>query len=76
LLTPTIDLINRTTDIRVGYTPYKHGKKIAGFIFDIQKNRRLEPLAASSIEPGSELAEKYFALGIKRAEFEVLLKKY
>jgi plasmid replication initiation protein len=45
LLNPTIDLINRTTDIYVESTPYKHGKKIAGFIFDIKKNGRVARIA-------------------------------
>ena len=76
LLTPTIDLINRTTDIRVGYTPYKYGKKIAGFVFDIRKNRSIEPLTISSDWSGNELAKRYSAFGVRRAEFDLLLKKY
>ena len=38
LLEPSIELINRVTDINVSCNSYKHGRRIAGFIFDIKKS--------------------------------------
>ncbi|MBF0264131.1 MAG: replication initiation protein [Gammaproteobacteria bacterium] len=38
LLEPSIKLINRVTDIKVSCSSYKHGRRIAGFIFDIKRS--------------------------------------
>lgn len=85
LLNPTIDLINRTTDIKVEYTHYKHGKKIAGFIFDIQKNSKIvasgafgwkSPGLTGTICSDNNLAKKYSTFGIKQTEVERLIKRF
>jgi len=61
LLDPAIDLINRTTDIRIDYMPYKHGRKVAGFVFDIQK-RAVKRKADATNKTDQTLAGKYMAI--------------
>jgi len=39
LLIPSIDVINSVTDIHISIRDVKHGRKIAGFIFDISKKK-------------------------------------
>jgi len=88
LLEPSISLINRVTDINVSCMPYKHGRRIAGFIFDIKKglpqktsHKLSKPPIPRDNKPHTSakyddtLEEKYISIGISASEYRLLLKK-
>lgn len=79
LLIPSIKVINDVTDINISIKEVKHGRKIAGFIFNISKKEELNTgnnIKEKSCQPSGldTLQKKYSRLGISNTDFRTLLK--
>jgi len=88
LLKPSISLINRVTDINVSCMSYKHGRRIAGFIFDIKKSvpkKTIQKLSQPPIPTDNKLGthkkdnktleEKYISIGFSASEYSLIFGK-
>lgn len=82
LLLPSIEFINAVTDIKVTIKDVKHGRRIAGFKFDISKQVKAQTTPEQKIDKAqpttthTALAEQYKAIGVSTFEFEKLSKKH
>jgi plasmid replication initiation protein len=84
LLLPSIEFINTVTDIKVIIKDVKHGRRIAGFKFDISKQSKAPAITKPHLvsnkvnqsSPNLALAEQYKAIGVSASEFTQLSKKY
>ena len=84
LLLPSIEFINAVTDIKVIIKDVKHGRRIAGFKFDISKQLKVPAITQPQLvsnkvnqsSPNLALAEQYKVIGVSASEFTQLSKKY
>ena len=81
---PSIEFINAVTDIKVIIKDVKHGRRIAGFKFDISKQLKVPAITQPQLvsnkvnqsSPNLALAEQYKVIGVSASEFTQLSKKY
>lgn len=81
LLIPSIKVINDVTDINISIKEVKHGRKIAGFIFNISNNNTRTNNNKISNEshitaPEDNLLQQYSKLGISETDYRTLIKKH
>jgi plasmid replication initiation protein len=82
LLLPSIEFINAVTDIKVTIKDVKHGRRIAGFKFNISKRIPIQITPEQTVDKVKPkithiaLADQYKAIGVKAVEFEKLSKKH
>lgn len=76
LLLPSIEFINAVTDINVTLKDVKHGRRIAGFKFNISKQPKSTAQTTAEKTTSITLAEQYKAIGVSAAEFDKLYKKH
>ena len=82
LLLPSIEFINVVTDIKVTIKDVKHGRRIAGFKFNISKQVKAQTTPEQIIDKAQPktthvaLAEQYKGIGVSTSEFEKLCKKH
>jgi len=81
LLIPSVKVINDVTDINISIKEVKHGRKIAGFIFNISNkspgaNNNKISTKSNIAAPEDRLPQEYLKLGIPETDYRILSKKH
>jgi len=81
LLIPSVKVINDVTDINISIKEVKHGRKIAGFIFNISNknpggNNNKISNKPNNAAPEDSLSQEYLKLGVPEIDYKTLSKKH